>query len=100
MGWVGTRQVNPVVPELTVDHSVVTDVFGRPMQWPSMSRTSTSATTSATLPQVARSSSGSCPWCRPGPIMHQINLEYLADVVVRGTAGVPRHPGGTDRTQR
>jgi aconitate hydratase len=78
--------VNPVIPaELTVDHSVVTDVFGRP---------------DALVRNVAREYERNeeryrfLKWGQqqfdqfavvpPGTgIMHQINLEHLADVVVR-----------------
>ncbi|SDO48441.1 aconitate hydratase AcnA [Geodermatophilus sp. DSM 45219] len=78
--------VDPVVPaELTVDHSVVTDVFGRP---------------DAIAVNVAREYERNderyrfLKWGQrqfehlavvpPGTgIMHQINLEFLADVVVR-----------------
>lgn len=78
--------VNPVIPaELTVDHSVVTDVFGR---------------RDAIALNVAKEYERNeeryrfLKWGQrhfrqlavvpPGTgIMHQINLEYLADVVVR-----------------
>ena len=79
-------RVNPVIPaELTVDHSVVTDVFARP---------------DAMAINVAHEYERNderyrfLKWGQeqfrqlsvvpPGTgIMHQINLEYLADVVVR-----------------
>jgi aconitate hydratase len=79
-------RVNPVIPaELTVDHSVVTDTFGRP---------------DAMTVNVAREYERNderyrfLKWGQdqfrqlsvvpPGTgIMHQINLEYLAGVVVR-----------------
>ena len=88
--------MNPVIPaELTVDHSVVTDVFGRRMQWPSMSRTSTSATTSATASSSGvRSSSTSCPWCRPGPGSCTKSISSIWPTwSSAGRPGVPRHPG-------
>ncbi|WP_448608435.1 aconitate hydratase AcnA [Geodermatophilus sp. URMC 60] len=78
--------VDPVIPaELTVDHSVVTDVSGRP-----------DALTLNVAREYARNEEryrflkwGQEQFRRlavvpPGTgIMHQINLEYLADVVVR-----------------
>src|SRR3712207_6464211 len=92
--------VDPVIPaELTVDHSVVTDVSGRP---------------DAMVLNVAREYArheeryrflkwGQQQFRRlavvpPGTgIMHQINLEYLADVVVRRDGQVfPDTLVGTD----
>src|SRR5918994_5494163 len=80
------RAVDPVIPaELTVDHSVVTDVSGRP-----------DAMALNVAHEYARNEEryrflkwGQQQFRRlavvwPGTgIMHQINLEYLADVVVR-----------------
>jgi aconitate hydratase len=80
------QAVDPVIPaELTVDHSVVTDVFGRP-----------DAMALNVAHEYARNEEryrflkwGQQQFRRlavvpPGTgIMHQIDLEYLADVVVR-----------------
>ena len=93
-------RVNPVIPaELTVDHSVVTDVFARP-----------DAMTINVAHEYERNDERYrfLKWGQgqfqqlsvvpPGTgIMHQINLEYLADVVVlRDGRAFPDTLVGTD----
>ena len=79
-------RVNPVIPaELTVDHSVVTDVFGRPdaMQI-NVEREYERNDERYRFLKWGQEQFDQLSVVPPGTgIMHQINLEYLASVVVR-----------------
>ncbi len=97
-------RVNPVIPaELTVDHSVVTDVFGRQ---DAMSVTSgieyERNDERYRFLKWGQEQFDQLSVVPPGTgIMHQINLEYLASVVVRrdGTRS-PTPWSGPTRTPR
>ena len=73
--------MNPLIPvDLVVDHSVQVDAFAS--GWPC---TINSAGSSSATRSVTSSSSGvsrrspTSGWCRPATgIVHQVNLEYLA----------------------
>ncbi|WP_369132737.1 aconitate hydratase AcnA [Modestobacter sp. I12A-02662] len=78
--------VNPVIPaELTVDHSVVTDVFGRPDAMRiNVEREYARNEERYRFLKWGQQQFRQFAVVPPGTgIMHQINLEYLADVVVR-----------------
>jgi aconitate hydratase len=78
--------VDPVIPvELTVDHSVVTDVSGRPDAMAlNVAREYTRHEERYRFLKWGQQQFHRLAVVPPGTgIMHQINLEYLADVVVR-----------------
>ncbi|SHN59987.1 aconitase [Geodermatophilus obscurus] len=92
--------VDPVIPaELTVDHSVVTDVFGRPDAIAlNVAREYTRHEERYRFLKWGQQQFHRLTVVPPGTgIMHQINLEHLADVVVlRDGRAFPDTLVGTD----
>ena len=93
-------KINPLVPaELVIDHSVVADVFGRPTPSTATSTLSSSATASGSRSCAGASRrSSEFKVVPPGTgIVHQVNIEHLARVVMAGDgAAYPDTCVGTD----
>ena len=88
------RRINPLIPaDLVIDHSVQVDHFGSAERLPRQRR---SASTSATASATSSCAGGSRAFenfrvVPPGTgICHQVNLEYLAQVVFAAGDGRAR----------